>query len=140
MGSGCPAGVTGSKPALLGLVSSLLALPGQCLWGLSLPFLLQAESLICHLFHLSPPDTRRRQRPEPATPASALQRAGASLRLCFPGMLRGAGRRVTLGFGADVPPAATGPTGAPAPGWTGARCTHGAVNLLRARWQYAYLF
>lgn len=73
-GTGAQPALRDLNPALLGLVLSLLSPPGQSLWVLSLLSLLQAESLICHLFHLSPPDMCRQQCPEPATPSSALQR------------------------------------------------------------------
>lgn len=73
-GTGAQPALRDLNPALLGLVLSLLSPPGQNIWVLSLLFLLQAESLICHLFHLSPPDMCRQQCPEPATPSSALQR------------------------------------------------------------------
>lgn len=77
-GTGTQPALQDLNPALLGLVLSLLSLLGQSLWVLSLLFLLQAESLICHLFHLSPPDMCRQQCPEPAAPSSALQRGQSS--------------------------------------------------------------
>lgn len=105
------------SPAQLGPVLSLLALPSQRLWVLSLPFLLQAQSLICHLFPLSLPDSHHRQCP---TPAPAMGRSFPLALLSWD-----APWRVTLGSGADVLPAASSSMGAPIPLDAGC-CTHWA--------------
>jgi len=103
LGSGQLAALQDLNPALPGLASSLLAPLGQCLGPLSLPFPLQTQSLICPCSHLSLPDTRGRQSPEPAPHQHPATGASVS-----PAPLPGAAARSRpegdLGFGSRRPP------------------------------------